>query len=137
MAGRQEYWARRPGWLDLVSFQLRQRLQRAQHVAPADRADQPVAVVQVAIWENDLQQNPNRDEVIRGTDFDAPNTYQEFSFDTVKGEAGFAGWGVQTTGVTALSWDGVSLAQVTRFTTEELLPLVQQPVLSFFATFSF
>ncbi|MDD5706708.1 MAG: hypothetical protein PHR35_12360 [Kiritimatiellae bacterium] len=88
---------------------------------------QAVAAVQVNIWDNDLRQDPNRMEFIRGIAFRATNTYQDFKFDIAKGEAGFVGWGVQTLGVTSLSWDGVTVEQLTRFTTGELLALVKTP----------
>lgn len=95
----------------------------------ADNTDtRPVALVMVCIWENDIKSAENRVEVpIRGTDFRAPNTYQDFSYDILKGEAGYGGWGVQTSGITSLCCDGINVTQVTRFTTPEILALVEAP----------
>jgi uncharacterized membrane protein len=97
----------------------------------ADNTDpRPVALVQVCIWENDLKRDPNPANVetpIRGTDFRTANSYQDFSFEVAKGEAGYGGWGVTTTGITQLWCDGINVTQVSRFTPLEILALVHVP----------
>ncbi|MHB9026660.1 MAG: glutamine amidotransferase [Armatimonadota bacterium] len=99
------------------------RLKVADNTSPHSVVD-----VQVFMNDHDLAVEPGRFEAIRGTDFRAPNTYQDFSFELTKGESGFGGWGLFAKGVTAVTWDGLIVEQLTRFTPSELLAVIKKPV---------
>ncbi|MHB9023133.1 MAG: hypothetical protein ACYC7E_03025 [Armatimonadota bacterium] len=116
-------------WYGYTYRQVPGRVRVVYRLKVADNTiAEPVATVQVCFWNNDLKKNPNRGAVpIKGTDFTAPNVYQEFSFEIPKGEVGFGGWGVSTTGKTTLTFDTVRVEQISRFTAQDLLPLLNLP----------
>ncbi|MHB9131701.1 MAG: hypothetical protein ACYDBB_11510 [Armatimonadota bacterium] len=115
-------------WYGYTYRQVPGRVRATYRLKVADNtiAD-PIASVQVCFWNNDLKKNPNSMPAIKGTDFKQPNVYQEISFEITKGEVGFGGWGVNTTGKTKLSFDYVKIEQISRFTPAELLPLLNLP----------
>ena len=88
----------------------------------------PVVRIRVAIENGDLKSGQFASREIKGTDFTAPNTYQEFSLDVVKGEQGFGDWGVNlASDATKVSFDGLSVQQVSTFDTAELLANLNPP----------
>jgi len=101
------------------------RLKVADNTSP-----RPVAIIRGNIANSELRAQEQRYKQLslKGTDFAAPNAYQEFSLEILKGEKGFGDWCVSTTGVTAVWFDGVAIEQVSRFTTDELLRLIKLPV---------
>lgn len=101
------------------------RLKAADNTNP-----EPVAFLQGDISGTELKgkEARGRELSIRGTDFKAPNTYQDFSIDFLKGELGFAQWGVSTAGVTTVWCDGMVVEQISRFSADELIQLIEPPV---------
>ena len=91
---------------------------------------QPVAVIEGHIYERSPAPDvgpltPKRS--ICGTDFKAPNTYQEFAVEIARGEKGFGCWVVLTEGRTTLWYDGLVVEQVSRLTDADLIPLANVP----------
>ena len=91
----------------------------------------PAPVLKIRVYLNnggdlrkDLREAGQQQLTIRGTDFKAPNVYQEFSIEILKGECGFGDWGAFTTGVIPVWYDGFTVTQVSQLTTDELLPLL-------------
>jgi len=101
------------------------RLKVADNTSPG-----PVATIRGNINNSELRAQDQRYKRIplKGTDFTAANTYQEFDLEILKGEQGFGDWAVSTTGVTAVWFDGLAIEQMSRFTTDELLRLISPPV---------
>ena len=99
------------------------RLKVADNTSP-----QVVAGIRVWINNGDLKERQSASRELKGTDFAAPTTYQEFPLDLLKGEQGFGDWGVTTTGVTRVAFDGLSVQQVSTFDTAQLLAQINQPV---------
>jgi len=101
------------------------RLKVADNTSP-----NPVATIRGSINGTEIKDSSSayRTIALKGTDFAAPNRYQEFGLDITKGEKGFGDWAVQTTGVAAVWYDGLAVEQKSRFTTDELLSLIDPPV---------
>ena len=92
-------------------------------------AARPVAGIRVMIANGDLKSGQSASRTLKGTDFAAPNTYQEFSLDLLKGEQGFGDWGVNLlSDATTVSFDGLSVQQVSTFDMNELLANISAPV---------
>ena len=88
----------------------------------------PVVQIRVGIAYGDLKSGQVASRVLKGTDFAASNSYQEFSLDLLKGEQGFGDWGVSLLpGATKVSFDGLSVKQVSTFSTAELLANLSPP----------
>ena len=89
----------------------------------------PVVGIRVAVANGDLKSGQSASRALKGTDFTVPNTYQEFSLDVLKGEQGFGDWGVNLLpGATKVSFDGLSVKQVSTFGMAELLANLNPPV---------
>ena len=101
------------------------RLKLADNTSP-----KPVALIRGVISNSELKDFPSRykEILLKGTDFAAPDRYQDFHIDISKGERGYAAWSLETMGVTSLWFDGVSIGQISEFTTEELLQRIEHPV---------
>jgi len=90
--------------------------------------DQPVVNIRAAINNSDLRERPAASRELKGTDFAAPNVYQDFSLDLLKGEQGFAEWGTALlSNATTVSFDGLSVAQITTFDMAQLLEQISPP----------
>ncbi len=90
----------------------------------------PVALIRGNIANSEIKEfgRKHSEIPVRGTDFAAAGKYQEFSVEITKGEKGFGDWGLQTTGAATFWFDGLTVEQVSRFTIDELLPLIDRPV---------
>jgi hypothetical protein len=101
------------------------RLKVADNTSP-----QPVLTIRGNIANTEIKElsHTYKEISLKGTDFKAPNKYQEFDLEILKGEKGFGDWLLSTTGVTTVWYDGLAVKQVSRFTTDQLLPLIDSPV---------
>ena len=87
----------------------------------------PVCQLRVDICGSELP-NTWHTRDLRGTDFTAPNTYQEFTMELDKGEQGFGDYAIGTYGKTVVTFDGITVTQTSAFSTDELLKLIHPPV---------
>ena len=101
------------------------RLKVANNTSP-----KPVALIRGMMYNSEIKDDNKKYKAIslKGTDFAAPNKYQEFPLEVLKGESGFGAWSVETMGVTTLWFDGVRVEQISQFTIDELLQLIKHPV---------
>jgi uncharacterized membrane protein len=96
-------------------------------------ADNTVKSVVVLIqsyicYGGDLKSGQSVTQFLKGTDFAAPNVYQDFPLEVSMGEQGFGVWFVGTQGGTTVTFDGLSWQQESVFSTAELLDQVNLPV---------
>jgi uncharacterized membrane protein len=97
--------------------------------------DKPVASIKASIDSGELK-GPrwkmwtivSASRELKGTDFAAPDVYQEFAFDLLKGELGFGNMSVRTTGLTKVAFDGLTVQQISRLDMAELLESLDPPV---------
>lgn len=89
----------------------------------------PVAFIRGDIYHSDLNDPAAGwlELAVKGTDFKKPNVYQDFPLDRARGELGFGDWAIRTTGVTTVSYGGLTVRQVSRFTLPELMSLMRVP----------
>ena len=88
----------------------------------------PVVGIRIGIDNGDLKSGQSALRKLKGTDFTASNTYQEFSLDVLKGEQGFCGGSVTLlSNATKVSFDGFSVQQVSTFDMAELLAHLNPP----------
>ena len=126
--------ANKPGngyvWYGYTYTQQPGKLRVVYRIKVADNTSpEPLFYVVADVANNDLKV-PGAGQVllhVKGTDFKAPNVYQDFPVEVLKGEQGFGQWGVFTNGITALWFDGLDVQQITRFTAPELLAMLKPP----------
>lgn len=88
---------------------------------------EPVVGVHKGFAGTELKNDPRGGTAIKGTEFLKPDTYQDFSVELPKGEAGFGEWCVSTMGKTRIAFDGVKFEQLSWFDSDDLLPLINVP----------
>ncbi|MFM1548302.1 MAG: hypothetical protein ACKJSG_02805 [Lentisphaeria bacterium] len=118
-------------WYEYTYMQGPGRLRGNFRLKVADNTNPAVvAMIRGLIGNSELKTFEDRYEKVslKGTDFAKPNTYQEFSIEFLKGEQGFGDWGLETTGATKVWFDGITVEQLSRFSTRQLLPLIEQPI---------
>ena len=116
-------------WFGYTYNQGAGRIRATFRLKVADNTiDKPVVHFRGFINNCELKSGHRAERYVKGTDFKAANTYQEFSIEFTKGEQGFGDWAVSTMGLTRVWSDGVSVEQLSMLSTAELVKLIEPPV---------
>jgi uncharacterized membrane protein len=124
-AGQKELYHQSPGKIR-CTFRLK---------VADNTIDKPVVSISASIDGGELKKDGwkmwtivSASHQLKGTDFAAPDVYQEFLLDLLKGEQGYGNLNVSTTGLTKVAFDGLTVQQISRLDMAELLESLDPPV---------